>query len=341
MDENDLVNAEKMFKKLADNAKNPLDVIEEARYCEAECQLQREDYRNAAATYKRQLKDLHDGKFTQRALEKLYFIANLWLNDTREQAKAYDQQRHGKVWLVTPMPIVHFDHKKPFLDEEGNALQCLETIIEHDRDNKLKEDSLFLLATVKLFRGDYSAADDYYTALWRDKTFKNSPYAVKACKQSVLCKLQVNGGTVYNPKTIEEARKALFDGQERFPELRQEKEWLDQHFKAINVMQADRDFKIAEFYRASGKPGAAYFYYELVRRRYPGSNYEKKSEEYIAAIRVQVEREQEVARKAEEKLQERSPSSNTDSQVQQASWFSRILPDIWPKKKDEPPPRSD
>ena len=183
--ENDLVKAEKVFSKLADNAKNPLAVIEEARFLEAECQLLREDYRSAAATYTKQIQEVRDNKFTQLALEQLFFIANHWLNDTRKQMEADYKQRNGgkpminpqtgqpmldpntgqpmlveKVWFVPPMPIVHFDHKKPFLDEEGHAIQCLETIIANDHDKQLRAEALFWLATVQFFRGDYGAADD-------------------------------------------------------------------------------------------------------------------------------------------------------------------------------------
>ena len=131
------------------------------------------------------------------------------------------------------------------------------------------------------------------------------------------------------------------DGQKLFPEFARDREWLDQHAKEIHLMQADRDFQIAEFYRRTSKWGAAHWYYKLVIRRNPGTNYQKKAEERIAEIRVQVEREQEAQSKAEAKLQERSPRSATDPQIQQASWFSRILPVSWQKKKDQPQPESE
>jgi RNA polymerase sigma factor (sigma-70 family) len=41
--------------------------------------------------------------------------------------------------------------------------------------------------------------------------------------------------------------------------------------KDAEAQQAEKDFAIAEFYRETGHAGAAYFYYELVRRRHPGT----------------------------------------------------------------------
>jgi RNA polymerase sigma factor (sigma-70 family) len=48
-------------------------------------------------------------------------------------------------------------------------------------------------------------------------------------------------------------------------------EFLDRQLYSITQQQADSDFKVAEFYRRTGRPGSACFYYELVCRRYPGT----------------------------------------------------------------------
>jgi hypothetical protein len=38
----------------------------------------------------------------------------------------------------------------------------------------------------------------------------------------------------------------------------------------VRYQQAEKDFETAEFYRRTGHPGSAWFYYELVKRRYAG-----------------------------------------------------------------------
>jgi hypothetical protein len=42
---------------------------------------------------------------------------------------------------------------------------------------------------------------------------------------------------------------------------------------AIRSQQAEKDFRMAEYYERTGHPGSAVFYYELVRRRYGGTRY--------------------------------------------------------------------
>jgi hypothetical protein len=42
---------------------------------------------------------------------------------------------------------------------------------------------------------------------------------------------------------------------------------------AIRSQQAEKDFRMAEYYQRTGHPGSAVFYYELVRRRYAGTKY--------------------------------------------------------------------
>jgi hypothetical protein len=44
-------------------------------------------------------------------------------------------------------------------------------------------------------------------------------------------------------------------------------------------LEAERDFKVAEFYRRTGHPGSTVFYYELVGRRYPGTTYADLAEQ--------------------------------------------------------------
>jgi hypothetical protein len=60
------------------------------------------------------------------------------------------------------------------------------------------------------------------------------------------------------------------------PELTRDPEMADQLTRAkfaIRYQQAEKDFRTAEYYERIGHPGSAVFYYELVRRRYTGTQY--------------------------------------------------------------------
>jgi RNA polymerase sigma factor (sigma-70 family) len=51
------------------------------------------------------------------------------------------------------------------------------------------------------------------------------------------------------------------------------------------LAQAEKDFRIAEFYRKTNHPGSAFVYYEIVRRRHPGTEYAAKAAERLESLR--------------------------------------------------------
>jgi hypothetical protein len=53
----------------------------------------------------------------------------------------------------------------------------------------------------------------------------------------------------------------------------------------ITMQQAEKDFKMGEFYERTGHPASAYFYYEIVRRRYPGTPYHARATERMNELR--------------------------------------------------------
>jgi hypothetical protein len=58
------------------------------------------------------------------------------------------------------------------------------------------------------------------------------------------------------------------------------------------LQQAAKDYQMAEFYRRTGHPGSAWFYYDLVRLRYPNLKpYYQLATDRMEQIRRQVEKE--------------------------------------------------
>jgi len=51
-----------------------------------------------------------------------------------------------------------------------------------------------------------------------------------------------------------------------------------------NARQLRRDFAIAEFYRRTGHPDSAFFYYKLIRKRYPNTEIAKNAAERIVEL---------------------------------------------------------
>lgn len=283
--------AEPIFHHIAKAKKLPLPVVEEALYYEGESQRLQNNYREAEATFKSYLKRFGHGQFAEQVNRKLFDIANYWLDDTRKQMQAYEEQREGKRMLVMPAAFVNWGKDKPTFDTEGHALGILEEVRLNDIRGPMGEKALFYMATVKFFREDYKDADYYYTQLFEN--YPNSNLAPKAIKQAIICKQLCSGGTCYDTRVLQECRKIIDTYVRAYPQLANDAAWIDTQLKSINIQQADRDFNIAEFYRRTGHPGSAYFYYELVRRRYPNTDYSAKATERMNEIRGAAQSEQE------------------------------------------------
>jgi tetratricopeptide (TPR) repeat protein len=117
--------AEKAFHKVAENTRNSPLVAEEARFYEAECLNKQDKLPKACDTYHKMLSDFPTGAFRDQAVRRVFDIANYWLEDTRTEMAEYREKREGQRTFIVPA-VFHFEKKKPFLDEEGRAMQALE-----------------------------------------------------------------------------------------------------------------------------------------------------------------------------------------------------------------------
>jgi outer membrane protein assembly factor BamD (BamD/ComL family) len=279
---------EKKKIKLKDIA---LPVLDDALYYEALCQYYQSNYREAEGTLRKYAKEYRNGAHADEVNRRLFDIANYWLDDTRTLMQAYEEKREGKRFWVAPASYVHWSHDKPMLDSEGHAIQCLEDVRLNDIGGPLGEKALFYIATIKFFREDYKDADYYYSQLYEH--YPNSALAPKAIKQAIISKQLSTGGSCYDCRAVEESRKLIDVATRAYPQMTaKDGDWISRQLVSINLQQADRDFNIAEFYRRTGHPGSAYFYYELVIRRYPNTDYAEKATARKNEVRDKVAHEQ-------------------------------------------------
>jgi TolA-binding protein len=132
---------------------------------------------------------------------------------------------------------------------------------------------LFLAGSLHfLVEEDYRAAERAFSLLL--KKYPDSRFAPKSAELAVLAKQLTTRG--------DDARKA--NGGRRAIEAA-----LAAERKDIEAQQAEKDFAIAEFYRRTSHPGAACFYYETVRRRYPGTPFAEKAEARMRELLAKTE----------------------------------------------------
>jgi outer membrane protein assembly factor BamD (BamD/ComL family) len=266
----DYEGAAKLFGKVADEKSTPPQVAEKARFFEAESQRMLMHFPDAMATFNRMLMDFQYGVFKEKAVGRMFEIANYWLDDTRKQMAAEQEKADGKRTFV-PWNFVHTDKTKPFLDEEGHALKMLEQVYYYDPTGPYAERALYMAGYVNFHKGNYRAADQLLTYLieMNDKNGKTSKLRDQAIQMAILAKNNSIGGPEYDPRKtaeslrlIKQARATIADAPPEYTKF------LDDQERMIRYMLAEKDFTIAEFYMRWGQPASAWFQYELVRRRY-------------------------------------------------------------------------
>lgn len=280
--------AEKAYHKIAENTKNPPPVAEEARFFEAESLFKQDNWPKACDTYHRTLQDFPSGTYRAKACKRMFDIANYWCDDIRKEQVAKREAAEKQSWIPVITPVVHLEKKKPMLDLEGRAMQALENVHLHDIGGPLADKALFLAGGIKFYREDYKEADYYYTQLVEQHP--NSELAPKAIELGIIAKHLSTGGSDYDGRKVAEARLLVDTAVRAYPELAQNKtDFLQRQLTSIDFQQAEKDFNVAEFYRRTKHPGAAYYYYEIVRRTYPRTEFAEKAAQRMTEIRQDFE----------------------------------------------------
>jgi outer membrane protein assembly factor BamD (BamD/ComL family) len=222
-------------------------------------------------------------QYRAEAVQRQFEIAKFWLNDTRAEMT---DDPEGKRRFRVPK-LLSFEKEKPTFDQEGHAVAACEAIYLQDPTGPLAAQALYWAAGVNYYREDYENADRYYSTLVEQ--FPRSPLAPYALELAIQSKIHSTHGTDYDGRKLIEARDLTDAALRTYPELANKQNMLENTLVAINNQQAEKDFNTAEFYRRTGHPGAAYFCYEIVRRRYGGTEWAEKAYSRMLELRSKVE----------------------------------------------------
>jgi outer membrane protein assembly factor BamD (BamD/ComL family) len=194
----------------------------------------------------------------------------------------------------------------------------------------LADKALFLAGSVKFFRNDYKEADHYYSMLV--EMHPNSPFVEQAIELSTIAKQLSTGGAAYDGRKLAEARKMVDVALRNYPNLASKKaDFLNRQLYSITMQQAEKDYQIAEFYRRTGHPCSAYFCYEIVRRRYPGTKYYDLASERMQSLRAKLEKS------PGETVSEGSPSAKYENRPMPNSNLTPGQPELAPPPRPIPP----
>jgi outer membrane protein assembly factor BamD (BamD/ComL family) len=272
-----------IYADLADNTYNSGQMREKARFMEAESCRLRGRIPASVATYNRYLQDHPGGVYSKQSAERMFAVAEGWLKETLPDL---EEAQSGKRWLKLPKLPNPFDNSRPMLDSEGELVKTFENIAVGAPNAPCAEKSMFWAGYLHYARGRYEDADHFFSTL--AEMYKDSPLRQEAVKYAIDAKTRVTGGAHYDGQKANEALQLVHNLEASEPVYRSEPakaEWATKQKLSIRGSQAERDFETAEYYRRTSRFGSAFFYYELVKRRYPGTMYSDRASERIDEIK--------------------------------------------------------
>jgi outer membrane protein assembly factor BamD (BamD/ComL family) len=282
--------AQELYHAVANETKAQPTAVQEGLFFEAECLRLQGIYPRAADTYNELLSKFATTPYRDQAVQHMFDIANYWLEDTRKDMKDWEEYKENKRWFYWPR-FANWDKSKPILDEEGRAVEKLEQVHLNDIGGPLADQALFYAGSVKMYNGDWRDADSYFSQIYEHHP--NSPLAPKAVELAIMAKNLSTGGPEYDGRKAAEARKLVDAALRNYPELSNDpkkREYLERQLAGINLQQAAKDYEMAEFWKRTGHPGAAFFQFGIVKQRYPNTKFVALADQQMQELRGKLEK---------------------------------------------------
>jgi tetratricopeptide (TPR) repeat protein len=278
----DYPGAQTLYGELAENTYNSAAVLEKSRFMEGECLRMRRKVPAAVSAYNRLLKDFTVGTYSERAARTMADLCKPWLEEAVADIQAKEQ---GSTRARLPRLPNVTDSTRPFIDQEGELVKTLENLATHAPYSSVADWALFWAGYVHYARRRFEEADHHFSQLV--EFHKDSKYRAEALKYAVISKNNSTGGAVYDGTKTAEALQLVNHIEATDPEYRNDKakaDFLLRQKLAIRVQQAEKDYEMGEFYLRKNLPGSAFFYFDMVTRRYAGSEFAKKAEARLKEI---------------------------------------------------------
>jgi outer membrane protein assembly factor BamD (BamD/ComL family) len=243
---------------------------EKAQYYLAETKYQRADYVGAHNEYETLVITYPGTDYLDALVKREYAIGNYWLstNDAEAfKAMPYNSRMTGRI---------------PFIDVNGHAVAALEHVRHHDPTGPLSDKALLRIADHYKASGEYELAAIHYDQLVTDHA--KSDLVQKAQHESIDSKVKGYYGPEYDATGLEQARATIRQTRVAFPEKIGETSELSQTLDLINDQRAERDFRTAKFYRRTGHPTSAEWYFNKVVKLWPDSNWAEKSKTELVSL---------------------------------------------------------
>jgi outer membrane protein assembly factor BamD (BamD/ComL family) len=289
--------AEKAFKKIAKKYKDS-PVAEDALFMRAESQFALKRYSWAQDGYDELIKEFPTTRHMDRVTNRLFTIGRSWLDfpeiATSSEIQQVDFENLGSTPPPEPTKETSFDPTKsipvlpnfhnrsrPVFDTKGRALQALKSIWMNDPTGPLADDALMLTASHYLRSGNNVEADRYYTMVREE--YPKSPHFENAYKLGAHVKLMSYQGASYDGKSLEDAKSLKATSLRMFGNM-DDRQRLETEIAKIGVAEADRDWKMVEYWQGKNKPKAAAVYCREIIRQFPRTPHATRARKLLAEI---------------------------------------------------------
>ncbi len=261
--------AAKKFAEAADRWPDS-SLEENAMFMHAESLFFADRYSKACDVYGELLKKYVNTRHLDTCVRRQFAIAEYWAKSAQADPS----------WPITPNLI---DKTRPWFDTAGYAITSFDSVRINDPRGPLADDAIMAAASSFFVRGRWSDADYYFTLLRND--YPKSEFQVKAHLLGLQCKLKLYQGPDYDGKALIEANELIDQMLVQFPrELADERERLLTAKAEVRAQQAYREWHAAQFYEKGEYYAAARYYYNVLVKDYPGTQFAEQAQTRLAQI---------------------------------------------------------
>jgi outer membrane protein assembly factor BamD (BamD/ComL family) len=251
---------------------------EKGQYYLAECQYQRGLLVPAHDSFDKLIADYPGTEYLQKLVNREYAIGQAWL-----ALSDSDSDRDPKAKPEEELPWYgRFTGLRPLLDTRGHAIQALEHVRQHDPQGPLADDALLRIADEYMGQRDYESAALYYDQLVTDHA--KSPHVQRAQLAAIDARLKGYLGPEYDGTGLEQARELIKQTMSSFPDRPAGNEKLYHTLDVINDQDAERTFKVGDYYQRTGKVISAEYYFGKIRQRWPKSPWATQAKTRLAQL---------------------------------------------------------
>jgi len=229
---------------------------EEAMWLRAEALFARKAYYTAFFQYEELLKEYAGTPHFADALKREFQIAEIYFGPTRRKFLGI-----------------------PLFSGDEEAVEILRKVYEHQPSGELADVSVLKIADYSYNLGLWLEAEHYYAKYAQD--FADREHARKALSRAGQCAIAQCKGPLYDTSTLVVARDRLRKYQALYPE---EKEKVAATLARIREVDAEKEYRVACYYRRAGHPDTAAFYAERVIRNYADTSWAKRARELIGEM---------------------------------------------------------